>query len=177
MTKTNVATARYFGLTLAVHPCTFGFGWVLFENPQTPVAWAIVRQRAGHERKLLNSFKRLIARYEPATVVLEAFHEGESLRRPRIRRLCNDMLTATRAAKIDTRIFDRDMIRHAFAKFGAQTRGEIARVIAQRIDSFGHRLPTSREVWNTLDPRQCLFDAAAVALTYFVQMGELDPWS
>ncbi len=175
MTKTVIAAAPP-GLVLAVHVSTFGFGWVLFETPRRVVSWALVRERAGHDAKLLQSFKRLIERYEPAVLAVEAFEDGESRRRPRIQKLYRAMIGEANAAQIGTRVFDRDVIRAAFVHFGAQTRGEIARVIADRIDSFGHRLPGNREVWNTLDPRQSLFDAAAIAVTYFVAMGELDPW-
>ena len=174
MTKTALGFATP-GLVLGVHINTFGFGWVLFEAPQKLVGWGMVRERAGRDVKLTDSFKRLIDRYEPGVLVFETFEDGESLRRPRIQALYRTFLAEAKTLKVQACVFDRDAIRHAFTKFGAQTRGEIARVIADRIESFGHRQPGAREVWNTLDPHQCLFDAAALVVTYFAAMGELDP--
>jgi len=172
MTKTAVAPANYTGLVLAVHPTQRGFGWVLFENPASPVAWAIVHARAGRQERLIASFRRLLRHYEPSILVLEAFDHGESRRSGHVRAFCRAMLREAERVHIERRVFERDNVRSAFARFGAMTRSEIAQVIAQRVDSFAHRLPPSRRVWNAQDTRQSLFDAAALAITYFVAMGD-----
>lgn len=174
MTKTAVATANYTGLVLAVHPTLHGFGWVLFENTANPVAWAIVRNKHTHHERLLASFRRLLAHYEPAVLVLEVFDSGESRRSARIQSLCRAMLREAEVRKIERRVFERETIRAAFARFGAMTRSEIASVIAQRVDSFAHRLPPRRRIWNSQDARQSLFDAAALAVTYYAAMDDFD---
>src|SRR6185312_5891592 len=108
MTKTAVAPANYTGLVLAVHPITHGFGWVLFENGANPVAWAIVRNKHAHRERLLASFRRLLAHYEPAVLVLEAFESGESRRSARVQALCRTMLREAEAHKIERRVFERE---------------------------------------------------------------------
>ena len=174
MNSAAVATAQYIGLVLAVHPTTRGFGWVLFENPNTPVAWSIVHARAGRDHHLITRFERLLDRYEPAVLVLEAFENGASRRNARIQQLYRTMMHEATARAIDTPIFDRETVGMAFAKSGATTRGEIARVIAEHIEAFSHRLPPKRKLGNSDDARQSLFDAAALALTYFAYRGDLD---
>ncbi len=176
MTKTVVASARYTGLVMALHHTSQGFGWVLFENPHSPVAWSIVRTNAGRELWIIDRFKHLLNRYEPAVVILEDFTTGESRRVPRIRKLCRAVLGEAARRKIETRVFTREVVRDAFARYSAATRNEIARVIADRIDGFSHRLPPPRTQGGSSDLRQSLFDAAALAITYFVAMGDHD-WS
>lgn len=174
MTRTAVAPANYTGLVLAVHPTTHGFGWVLFENGANPVAWAIVCPKDDRNQQLLARFQHLLTHYEPAVLVLEAFESGESRRSERIQSLCRAILREAEAHKIERRVFERETIRAAFSRFGAMTRSEIASVIAQRVDSFAHRLPPRRRLWDGQDARQSLFDAAALAITYFSAMGDID---
>jgi len=116
----------------------------------------------------------LIDKYEPAVVVLEAFEGRETKRIERIQALCRTMVREAEERAIDVSIFDRDAIRMAFAKFGASSRSEIARVIADHLDGFSHRMPRERKIGDSEDVRHSLFNAAALALTYFVSRGELE---
>jgi hypothetical protein len=63
------------------------------------------------------------------------------------------------------------VIRTVFASVGASTRYEIAQVISQHIDVFSHRMPRKRKPWESEDARQSIFDAAALAMTYFAVTG------
>lgn len=174
MNSTAVAAPQYTGLVLAVHPTTRGFGWVLFENPRTPVAWSIVHARAGRDQHLIARFERLLERYEPSVLVLEAFERGTSRRNARIQQLCRAMVHEASVRAINVPIFDRETIQAAFTKSGATTRNEIAHVIAGHLSAFGYRLPPKRKVGHSEDARQSLFDAAALALTYFTYRGDFD---
>lgn len=160
------------GLVLAVHPTSRGFGWVLFEGPDRPALWGIASARPGRSGKLLRRFERLLKRYEPAVFVLEEFETGSALRSERVQSLCREMLHLASAHGAFTPIYHRDVVRSCFASSGASTRYEIAQAIAKRIPDFDHRLPRYRKAWLSEDPRQSLFDAAALALTYFAVMGE-----
>jgi hypothetical protein len=174
MTPTATAPSHYTGLVLAAHPTSRGFGWVLFENPQTPVAWSIVHARPGRDQHLASRFERLLDRYEPAVFVLEAFESSTSRRHPRIQQLCRTMLHEASVRAVDTKIFDREVIAAVFAETGATTRDAIARIIAARIEAFSYRLPPKRKLGDSEDARQSLFNAAALALTYFAYIGDLD---
>lgn len=171
---TLTTTSHYSGLVLAVHPTTRGFGWVLFENAHTPAAWSIVHARIGSEQRLLAHFKRLLDRYEPRVLVLEAFEDIPMPRIPRVQRLCRAMVREASIREINAPVFDLDTIRMVFEKSGAYTREQIAQTIAKTVDAFSHRLPRPRTRWSSEDDRRCLFDAAALAITYFAVMGEAD---
>lgn len=58
-------------------------------------------------------------------------------------------------------------VQAAFAAENAKTRPEIARAIAARLPVFAPKLPPLRKIWMSEDPRQSLFDAAALGMTYF----------
>ncbi|HWT99816.1 MAG TPA: hypothetical protein VN229_19430 [Terriglobales bacterium] len=167
--STAVLTS-YKGLVLAVHPTAKGFGWVVFESPLSAVDWGIASAKQGRNARLQARFARLLERYEPSAVVLEAF-EPPSLRAERIRHLCRSMLHLAACKGADTPVYPRSVIRTVFASVGAVTRFETAQVIARHIDAFSHRLPEKRKPWQGEDPRQSLFDAAALALTYFAVTG------
>jgi hypothetical protein len=174
MTSATIASTRYAGLVLAIQPTFYGFGWVLFENPNTVVAWSLVHARAGRDMRLIKRFIRLLDRYEPAVLVLESFRADCSRRNPRIRELCHTMTHEANSRGISVSVFDREIVQMVFAKHGAATRDEIAQVISEHIPAFAHRRPRTRKSWRSDDSRRSLFDAAALAITYFSAMGDLD---
>jgi hypothetical protein len=162
--------ANYKGLVLAVHPTAKGFGWVLFEGSLSPVDWGMASAKAGRNARLSTRFERLLKHYEPAVLVLEEF-EGRDARPDRIQRLCRQFIHLAACRGMETPIYRRNAIRTVFASIGASSRYEIAQVIAQQIDALSHRMPRKRKRWNSEDRRQSLFDAAALAMTYFAVSG------
>lgn len=169
-----VTTHRYTGLVLAFHINGRGFGWVLFESAQSPVGWALSRAGAVNDARLISRFGRVLDRYEPRVVILEAFEDGASRRSHRIQKLYRAMITEAEKRHVAPTIFDREIVQLAFAKYGASTRPEIAAVITKYFEAFAHRLPRERKFGSGEDARQCLFDAAALAVTYFTYRGEYD---
>jgi hypothetical protein len=160
--------ARYkHGLVLAVHPTSRGFGWVLFESPLSPVDWGMASVKAKRSARSLARFERLLTRYEPKVVVFEQFSERPARRANRIRELCRRMIALAGSRGIYTPIYSRESIRDCFESSGAKTRRDIALSIAEQIEVFRRRLPRERKRWDSEDVRQSLFDAVALALTYF----------
>jgi hypothetical protein len=155
------------GLVLAVHPTSRGFGWVLFENPIAPVDWGLASIKAKRSVRSLARFEQLLSRYEPKVVVFEQFDEHPARRTNRIQELCRQMIALAGGRGIYTPIYSREIIRECFEKSGATTRHDIAVSIAEQIEVFRHRLPRERRRWDSEDVRQSLFDAVALALTYF----------
>jgi hypothetical protein len=70
---------------------------------------------------------------------------------------------------MDVAIYSREQVREVFASNGATTRHQIADAIAKRIDAFGQRLPRNRACGDREFHHQGLFDAAALAMTYFAK--------
>lgn len=158
-------------LVLAVHPTSRGFGWVLFKGPLKPTDWGMASARKGRNAKLFKRFERILNRHKPQTLVLESFAEGGTARVDRIQDFCREIRHIGACMGIETRVYRRNTVQRTFASTGAVTRFEIAGVIAERIDALNHRLPPKRKRWMSQDPRQSLFDAAALAITYFAHQG------
>jgi Holliday junction resolvasome RuvABC endonuclease subunit len=173
MTETKLP-ARLTGLVFAVQPTTRGFAWVLFESATLPVAWSMVHASTGRNTHLVSRLARLLDRYEPAAFVIEAFEGRGTQRSPRIQQLCQSMVHEAESRGITKTIFEYDEVEMAFSRFGATSRSDVARVIAEHIEAFAHRLPRMRKLGHSEDARRSLFDAAALALTYFAYRGELE---
>jgi hypothetical protein len=156
------------GLVLAIHPTSRGFGWALFENPLVPVDWGIASVKAKRSARSLARFERLLNRYEPKVVAFEEFDEHPARRAKRIQDLCRQMITLAGGRGLYTPIYSRETIRKSFEGSAVRTRRDIALSIAEQIEVFRHRLPRERKRWGeSEDVRQSLFDAVALALTYF----------
>jgi len=158
-------------LVLAVHPTARGFGWVLFEGPEAPVLWGMVSARKGREKRLYARFERLLRRHRPTALVMESFEGDASRRAGRIQTVCRTLRHLAAVAGLDIVIYPRAVVEACFAKGGRTTRFGIARAIAARIGYFDHRMPRYRKPWFAEDQRQSLFDAAALAMTYFRHAG------
>ena len=161
-------TRHKHGLVLAIHPTSRGFGWVLFENAVTPVDWGLATVKTKRSARCLARFERLLNRYEPKVAVFEEFDEHPARRANRIQQLCRQMITLASDRGLRTPIYSRETIRETFESSGAKTRRDIALSVAEQIEVFRRRLPRERKYQGeSEDVRQSLFDAVALALTYF----------
>lgn len=154
-------------LVLAVHPTSRGFGWVLFESTSSPVDWGTASAKKSRNSTLERRFERLLRRYEPFALVLEAFEGWGTARSPRIQELCRRMIWHAAKRGMTTAVYGRDRVAAVLGLASSATRHACAEAVAQRLDAFAHRLPAKRKPWVAEDPRQSLFDAAALGLTAY----------
>lgn len=164
-------------LVLGVHPAGRGYRWVLFESPLSPVDWGAASSKGGRNARLIARFERLLNRYVPDAVVLEAFEDRESRRPERVRLLCRAILHLAGTKGVESFTYRRSVISTCFGTVGATTRQEIAQAIASHIDVFAHLLPRKRGPGDSADIRQAHFDAAALAITHFAVIGGTSPSS
>lgn len=153
---------------LAFYPTTHGFAFVLFEGARAPFDWGVRELRGTRKNaRTLSALKRLIDRYHPETVVIENTSRLHSRRVERIKRLHRMIRHLAETEQIDVYRYTRTDVRACFAPVGAVRKHEIAEAIATVIPAFAHRLPPKRKLWMSEDPRQGLFDAAGLGLTYY----------
>jgi hypothetical protein len=152
-------------LVLALFPSTRGFGYAVFEGPQSLVDWG-VKSACCHQKNLtsLQKIRELVAFYRPDVVVLEDYDGSGSRRAKRIRTLIN--LVAAHAAEegMSTAFFSRASVRTCF---GLGTKREIAEAIARDLPELEPRLPPVRKIWMSEDRRMSIFDAVSLAMTFF----------
>lgn len=161
---------------LSVYPTSHGFAFVLFEGPETPFDWGIkdIRDRQ-RTTKTLDAVQAIMTRYLPDVLVLEDTGLG-SRRTIRIRRLYQMLNHLADTQGVPVVRYSRNDVRKCFSAVGARTKYEIAKAIANQIPAFTHRLPPVRKIWMSEDPRQSLFDAAALGITHYAShpRGELE---
>src|SRR5438552_4034215 len=157
-------------LVLAVYPFSRGFAFVFFEGPDSPFEWGVKEIREKHKSsRTLEEIKKIIDRYRPEVLVIEDTTNGGSRRTSRIRKLYRMLVHFAEAEYLDLYRCSKKDVKTCFASVGAGTKYEIANAIATQIPAFAHRIPRFRKPWMSEDPRQSLFDATALALTYFDQ--------
>ena len=161
------------GPVLAVHPTFSGFGWVIFEAGAL-VDWGMASANQGRKLRLVNRFKRLLERHEPAVLVIEA-HHGEHRRADRIRRLYRAFDRAASAAGAEVCIYDRRTIAALLGIPPGASRYEVALDVAERLVELSHRIPRRQAFGAPEDPRQPLFSAAALALAHLAAHGVPPP--
>ena len=165
-------TSRY-NLVAAIHLNSRGFGFVLFEGPLAPLDWGVAEARGKEKREtLLARVDALFARYQPNVIVLQDMSERGTHRPHRIRHLNEAVVELAEKYGFPVLFFSRAEVRQCFAYLGAVTKDTIAGGIAKHIPAFERFLPPLRKTWKSEDARMGIFDAAALALTFFHTHGE-----
>jgi hypothetical protein len=149
-----------------------GLAFTLFEGMLSPVDWAVSDIRGSDKNTpSLEAAKRLMDRWHPEVVVLADGGDGFG-RAPRIQRLRHLIRNHAEGQSVDVVSFNRAEVQACFESVGAKTRYEIAQAIASRIPAFANRLPPAPNQWTSRHARMALFDAAALALTFYSRLGE-----
>jgi len=63
--------------------------------------------------------------------------------------------------------YSRERVRASFEDYGCPNKQSLAKLIAKYIPAFEQYVPPPRKAWMSEDRRMGLFDAAALALTFF----------
>ena len=138
---------------LGIHPTRTGFGWVLFEGPQSHIDWGVVVTSGDRSAECLRRIDALMDDFKPADLVLETF-EGPALRRAGwVQQFCRNALDLANAKNVDAFVYTRQEIAARFEEIGAASRYEIASAIASSIEPLAHELPPKRKIWLPENPR------------------------
>ena len=159
--------AGRYKLVAAIHFNSRGFGFVLFEGPLAPLDWGVAEARGKEKRTLLARVDALFARYQPNVIVLQDMSERGTHRPHRIRHLNEAIAELAEKYGFPVLFLSRTEVRQCFAYLGAVTKDTIAGGIAKHIPAFERFLPPPRKTWKSEDARMGIFDAAALALTFF----------
>src|SRR5262249_21331222 len=150
-----------------------GFAFVLFEGPLAPCDWAVVEVRGKHKReRILRRIDLLLVRYRPDFLVLQDTSEAGTPRPHHIRHLNEAVGNLAERHGMPISLFSREKVRQNFSYLGEATKDAIAAAIAKHIPAFERFRPLPRKVWKSEHARMGIFDAAALALTFFYSRGE-----
>jgi hypothetical protein len=149
-------------LVLAFYPHARGFSYMLLEGPHFPVDWGMSDLPRGKKlRSCLDRLGLLLDRYTPDILVIREMRARSG------RNLSELMLDLAERRNLPAVAISRERVRTAFKHLGSPTRYAIAKAIALPLPIVAPYLPPVRKIWNGEDRRMGLFDAAALALTYF----------
>lgn len=159
---------RRYNFVLAIYPSTRGFAFVVFEGPLSPVDWSVKEVRGRHKnQRCLIGIAAVLERYQPDVLVLQDMSPTGTRRAHRLRELNASLGELAEERGIPVYVYSRAQVRDAFDPAGLLNKYEIAEAIARHIPSFDRYLPPVRKPWMSEDARMSLFDAAALALTFF----------
>jgi hypothetical protein len=155
---------------LAVYPTYRGFGFAILEGPTTLMDWGVRSVRSTSIEKeigILSKITDLIRHYRPRSLILEKPAWKGSRRCGRIRLLLASIQNHATWEGVKARGVSPEKLEKVFLTFGAVTKHQIARAVAQQLPELAIYLPRQRKAWMSEDYRMAIFDAAALALTYF----------
>jgi hypothetical protein len=163
----NIINPKHFRI-LAIAPSDRGFGFTVLEGRDTLVDWGIKRvKKEGKNIQSLKNVKELIVRYQPGMLVFENASAKNSLRSPRIRRLCQQISKLAATHKVSVKLFSRDQVLRTFFADGRGTKYAMAEIVAKRFsDELSKKLPPKRKLGDSEDSRMNIFDAVTLALAF-----------
>ncbi len=164
--KINKKSTQSHTRVLALYPTSRGFGYVVFEGATNPLDWGNMSIKNSDNKLALKKVKSFIFYYQPDVLVSENPIEKGSRRSQRINSL---LLSIKRLEKVNiiVKTYSRYEIINVFEQFGAKTKYEISRAIIRFLPVFEYHKPPKRKPWMSEDSRMAIFDAVALAMTYF----------
>ena len=144
---------------------TNGFGYAVFEGVVAPVDWGIkeVEKKADYYEQA----RLILHLFDPTVIVLQDCAGALSRCTDFIRRLVAKVAALAKKKGIRVVRYSRADIRTCFAYYGARSKDEIAREIAKLLPEFERLVPRMRGAWRREHYRMVLFDALALATTYY----------
>lgn len=150
---------------LAIDPHVRGFGYIVFEGPDTPINWGISSIRCMKNAGTCKKVAKLIDDYQPDVLIVH--NVTGSKRCERMQRLTSKLAALAIKQGIKTASLATKDVEVVFSQFGASTKYGIATAIAEWFPALAPKLPFKRKLWDAEDDRFAIFDAAALALTYY----------
>lgn len=161
MIAKNTSSKRVLG----IDPTSRGVGFIILESPTTPIDWGVKVVRKDKHVASLSKITELIRHYRPDVIVLE--DHKNSRRCPRIKHLLSEVCELAANKGLKGRCFTVSYVKKVFRAFSAQTKHEIAQAVAQQLPELAPQVPRYRKPWMSEAHGMAIFDAAALALTYF----------
>lgn len=155
-------------VVLAIYPTTRGFGYIIMCSPLSPVDWGVRDIRAKQKNAAcLQKVSALIDVHQPDVIVLEDPTAPGANRSERIKHLCQAIARLADGQSVEVHVCPRSRVSEFFKSFGARTRHEVAIVIASQVTALERFLPARRKIWQSEPRHISIFNATALAMTYF----------
>jgi hypothetical protein len=161
---------RRYNLVMAVFPNARGFAYVVFEGPFSPVDWGMSDVSGLYKnQRAIRLIAAALHRLSPDALILRGLGDVPLSRNRRLQSLNEAIESLAETHGITSFKFTRGQIQRSFRFLGSPTRYAIVLAIAKRIPLFEQFVPPIRKIWKNEDRRMGLFDAAALALTFYAR--------
>jgi Holliday junction resolvasome RuvABC endonuclease subunit len=159
---------------LAIDPTPRGFGYAILEGSTGLIDWGVKSVRCKSIEKEIETVSKitdLIQHYLPQYLILEKPNAKGSRRCGRVRLLLGTLQNVAVWQGIESRTISPEKLRKVFCTFGCNTKLQIANFVAQQFPGLADQLPEFRKPWMSEDYHMPIFDAVALALTYYYTRG------
>lgn len=144
-----------------------GFAFVIFRDGLKLLDWGVIEVRGSGKRdKILARIGRLLPS-NLRVLVLQMMLPTEIHRPKRMRRLNDAIAELAKCRGMQVVFLSRNEIRVQFAHLGIVSRTRIAAAIARQVPAFARYLPRPKKPWKSEAARMAIFDAAALALSFY----------
>lgn len=152
---------------LAIDLTSRGFGFAVMEGPFRLIDWGVKQPRPYDQKRCVAYVEELVSQYRPHAMILEDCSKKRPKRSPRVTRLFNGMARRMDTIRLPLKYFTWKAVKMAFNPARSITKYEISRAIATLLPVLVNRLPPIRKPWMSEDYRMAIFDAVALALTFY----------
>ncbi len=159
---------------IALDPTSSGFGFVVFEGPGKLVDWGHTQVKPYKRGIALESIAALFGWYNPEAVIVEDWMSRQSRRSRRVKNLLADIVDFVLASKAEVECYSWAEIARCYAPDEQITKYDTAEIIAATYPELASKLPPKRKIWMSEDERMSIFDSAALALTYYSNLENIE---
>lgn len=152
---------------LGIYPNSYGFGFTLMQGALTVIDKGMVKIKPACNTTAMTKIKELIDKYEPERVILEDFQANRLGKSARIKQLIRSILSYLNAKDISASQYSREQIRLVFAIWNANSRYEIAEVIARNIPKLKMLFYDKPKYPKSEVYQSGLFDAVSICICHY----------
>jgi hypothetical protein len=165
--------ARKYALTMSLYTNSRGFAFILFEGTLSPYDWRVLEVRGPKkDEKCLDKITAILDRAEPDVLILQDMGPDGTRRATRLVALNFAVEGAAHQRNMPVFKYSRAEVYSCFAFAGFVNKQVVAELVAKHIPAFERYVPPPRKPWKSEDARMGIFDAAALALTFFQKGGD-----
>lgn len=154
-------------LVLGIFPMSQGFGWAVFESPFAPVERAIFLSPKGSPDAWLDRADKLMGRFRPQTVVIEAFDPESTDRHAVVKRIGDRLLHLATDRGLAVEVVTRKQVNGAMGKSPDASRRSVALEVASRVPMLQCDVPRARKFGDGENRSMAVFNAAALVLAHY----------
>ena len=149
-------------VVLSLYPNSRGLGYVCIEEPQSLLDFGIVTGKPISNRRIMERVRKFLDYYKPTIVLVR---DAQPYNR-RICRLLEDIAGHAEQLGLSVYRYSRQQIKETFEVYGASTKYEVSRKLADWFPVLNSRAPKVRKAWMDEDYNMGIFDAVSLALTH-----------